>query len=85
MLARRKGNEWWVGAMTDWSERVVDVPLSFLGAGQYEATIYADGVNANKVATDYTVTTRAVDAGGRLTLALKQGGGAVVRLRPVTQ
>ena len=85
VLARRKGNEWWVGAMTDWDERRVDVPLSFLAAGGFEATVYADGANASRTATDYKVTTQIVDATTRLPLALKQGGGAVVRLRPVSR
>jgi alpha-glucosidase len=83
VLARRKGGEWWVGAMTDWSERTLEVPLSFLGAGRYEATIYADGVNANRVATDYRVTKQGVDRDSRLKLTLKQGGGAAIRLRPL--
>jgi alpha-glucosidase len=82
VLARRKGQEWWVGAMTDWSERTLEVPLAFLGAGRYEATTYADGVNANRVATDYRVTRETVDPSSRLKLVLKQGGGAVVHLRP---
>jgi alpha-glucosidase len=83
VLARRKGNEWWVGAMTDWSERTVEVPLAFLGACRYEATVYADGANANRVATDYTVTKETVDASGRVKVVLRQGGGAVIRLRPL--
>jgi alpha-glucosidase len=70
--------------MTDWSERTVEIPLSFLDAGQYEATIYADGANANRVATDYRVTKQAAGNGSRIPIVLKEGGGAVIRLRPVT-
>ena len=85
VLARRKGNEWWIGAMTDWAERSVEIPLTFLDGTRYEATIYADGVNANRVATDYQVTREQVGRDTRLRVVLKQGGGAVVRIRPVGQ
>jgi len=85
VLARRKGTEWWVGAMTDWNERDVVVPLGFLGAGRFEATVYADGANASRTATDYRVTTQIVDAATRLPVALKQGGGAVIRVRRLTE
>ena len=71
--------------MTDWTERTVEIPLSFLGAGRYDATIFADGTNANRAATDYRITTQTVDKGGRVTVTLKQGGGAVIRLTPAAQ
>jgi alpha-glucosidase len=80
-IARRKGDEWWVGTMTDWDGRTVDVPLDFLGGGTWEATVWADGANADKVGTDYRRTVREVSATGPLELRLAPGGGAVVRLR----
>ena len=45
-MARRRGAEWFVGSITDWDARELDVPLSFLGSGAYDAEIYADGPNA---------------------------------------
>ena len=45
-IARRSGNEWFVGSITDWDARELDVPLSFLGSGDYDAEIYSDGPNA---------------------------------------
>jgi alpha-glucosidase len=81
LLARRKDGEWWVAAMTDWSRRTVDVPTSFLEPGAWEATLWTDGANADKVGTDYRRTTASVAAGQPLRLDLAPGGGAVVRLR----
>jgi alpha-glucosidase len=82
LLARRKGREWWVAAMTDWSQRTVEVPTGFLGGGAWEATTWADGANADKTGTDYRRTTGAVAGGPPLKLDLAPGGGAVLRLRP---
>ena len=50
-IARRKGNTWFVGSMTNWTPRSCTIDLSFLGEGNYEAEIFADGVNADREAT----------------------------------
>lgn len=81
LLARRKGPDWWVAAMTDWDKRTVEVPLAFLGEGAWEATLWEDGKNAERVGTDYRRTTREAPATGSLRLDLAPGGGAVARLR----
>ena len=81
LLARRKGGEWWVAAMTDWSPRAIDVPTAFLGGGAWEATAWVDGKNAGRVGGDYRRTTASVSPGEPLRLELAAGGGAVVRLR----
>ena len=82
LLARRKGSDWWVAAMTDWDRRTVDVPLAFLGGGTWEATTWSDGANADKVGTDHRRRVSAVGGADHLRLELAPGGGAVVRLRP---
>jgi alpha-glucosidase len=81
LLARRKGSLWWVAAMTDWSRRTVEAPTAFLDGGAWEATVWTDGPNADKVGSDYRRTTTAVTSGQPLMLELAPGGGAVVRLR----
>jgi alpha-glucosidase len=81
LLARRKGGEWWVAAMTDWSRRTIEVPTGFLGGGAWEATSWVDGANADKTGTDYRRTTAALAGGPPLRLELAPGGGALVRLR----
>jgi len=81
VVARRKGDEWWLGAMTDWTPRTLDVPLSFLSKGEWEATLWIDGPNADRLGTEYRRVTQTVSAAGRLKLVLAPGGGAVARLR----
>lgn len=78
VLARRKGADWWIGAMTNEAGRTVKVPLGFLGAGAFTADIRQDGA----APTDLVASTRTVKAGDVLTLKLAPSGGAAVRLTP---
>jgi alpha-glucosidase len=48
VLARRKGRDWYVGAMTNADARTVSLPLDFLGRGRFEATVYADTDTPNR-------------------------------------
>jgi len=82
-MARKKGDVWYLGAMTDWEPRTLDLPLAFLGSGSYEATIFADGPDALTEGTSLAVGKAVVQAGGRLSLSLAPGGGAAVILTPL--
>ena len=75
VVARRKGETWYVAAMTDWTARNLTIDLSFLGECTYRADIFADGVNAEKEATDYKHTKQDVNAGDKLDVHLASGGG----------
>ena len=81
LIARRKGTTWYVAAMTDWTPRDLTVSLSFLSAGQHEADIFADGINATKEATDYQHRRQKVSSSDRLPIHLSSGGGwtAIIR------
>jgi len=83
VVARRPGNDWYLAAMTDWTARALDVPLTFLGAGTYGATIVADGMNADRYAADYRLDKQEVGPGTTLTLRLAPGGGYVAQFRRV--
>jgi alpha-glucosidase len=48
-LARRKGDVWYIASMTDWTPRDCTIDLSFLGEGSYEAEIFSDGINADRL------------------------------------
>ena len=61
--------------MTDWTARDLNIDLSFLGDGTYEADIFSDGVNAEKEATDYKHTKQNVKSGDKLEVHLASGGG----------
>jgi alpha-glucosidase len=80
VVARRNGDDWYIGALTNWTERKVLVDLSFLEEGNYNCTYYMDGINSNKLATDFNVLKFNANRESKLSLNLKQGGGAVLHL-----
>jgi len=79
-IARRKGDSWFVGAMTNWSPRELIIDLSFLGAGEYTAEIFKDGINADRDATDYKKEVITVKSGDKLNIKLMNGGGWAARI-----
>jgi alpha-glucosidase len=81
-LARRKGDTWFIGAMTNWTGRDLDIDLSFLPAGNYEAEIFKDGINANRDATDYKREVIKVKTGDKIPAKLFPGGGWAARIYP---
>jgi len=80
VLARRRGEVWFVGAITDWEPRQFDLRFDFLGAGQYEMELIRDGVNAAARAIDYRKETRTVPADRMMKVDLAPGGGWVARI-----
>ena len=81
-IARRNGREWYLGSITNWDPREMDVPLAFLGGGQYNAEIYADGPDAATQPKESVLEKRRVDARTVLKLKLAPGGGAAIRIVP---
>ncbi len=80
-IARRSGEDWWLGAMTNRVERELQIPLDFLGAGQYRAEIYQDNrAAAHKFASE----SRDVTASDVLPIRLAASGGALVKLTPLS-
>lgn len=80
MLARKKGNDWYLGAMTDWNPREFTLDLSFLGPGQYEIELYCDGPNAAKYGNDYEKKHFPVNSSSNLQVKLAPGGGWAARI-----
>jgi len=83
VLARRSGSEWYVGAITDWSVRTIDLETGFLAPGRYRMEAIEDGINANTRAEDYKRIERDFQAGDVLKLNLASGGGWVARIVPI--
>jgi alpha-glucosidase len=81
LVARRKGNDWYLGGMNNDTARDVDVDLSFLPAGEYTADIFMDGVNADRYASDYRRVSEQVTADSVLKAAMAPGGGWAARIR----
>ena len=82
LLARRSGKEWFVGAITDWTSRDMELDLSFLPAGEYIMEIFQDGINADKYAGDYKHLKTNVKSGDKMKIHLAPGGGWAARISP---
>jgi alpha-glucosidase len=83
VMARRSGRDWYVGAMTNWTSREVEIDLSFLPAGAFAMDAYQDGVNADRYGSDYKLVKRQVSKATKLKLQLAPGGGWAARIHPV--
>jgi alpha-glucosidase len=79
-IARRKGNSWFVGAMSNWEARDLTLDFSFLGDGVYEAVVFKDGINADREATDYKKENIKIKSGDKLNIHLAPGGGWAARI-----
>ncbi len=82
VIARRKGDIWFMGAMNNWEARDVTIDVSFLKNSSYKAQIFQDGMNADRDATDYKMTVQSVKTGNKITVHLAPGGGWTARLDP---
>jgi len=84
VVARRKGSEWYIGAISDWNERELEIKLDFLPEGSYEMISFADGPNAHHNAEDYVKSSSTVNAGQTLKIHLAPGGGwaALIKSKP---
>jgi len=81
-IARKKGDTWYVGAMSNWDPRDITIDLSFLGTGNFEAEVFKDGINADRDATDYKKEIIKVAPHDKLTAHLSNGGGWAARIYP---
>jgi alpha-glucosidase len=82
LLARRSGKDWFVGALTDWKSRDMNLDLSFLPAGDYTIDIFQDGINADKFASDYKHLKSNVKSGDKMKIHLAPGGGWAAKISP---
>jgi alpha-glucosidase len=82
LLARRSGKDWYVGAITNWTSRDIDLDLSFLPAGSYSMDIFKDGINADRYAGDYKYLKTKIKSGDKMKIHLAPGGGWAARITP---
>jgi alpha-glucosidase len=75
MAKKAKDGKWFVGAMTDWTERDLILNLHFLTPGKYKITIWKDGINANQNGNDYLMETKVWDSNNPIPIHLAKGGG----------
>jgi alpha-glucosidase len=82
LVARKNGNAWYFGAMTDWTPRDLLVDFSFLPAGNYSLDAFSDGINADRNASDYKREKIPVTNSTKLKIHLAPGGGWAARIIP---
>ena len=81
VTARRSGDTWYIGGITDWNGRELEIDCSFLPEGAvYEADMFVDGVNAARIGRDYRHEKGEVTGGGKLKVKMAPGGGFAARL-----
>ena len=82
-MARRKGDTWYVGAITDWNRRELSLDLSFID-GKPLMEIFRDGANAHRAARDFKQEWKDFPADGKVSVEMAPGGGwaAVIRQNP---
>ena len=83
VVAKKNGNKWYIGAMTDWDGRTLEVPLTFLDGKKYKMEVLQDGINADRQGEDYKITEREVSSGDKISIKMSSGGGWVAVLTPV--
>lgn len=82
IMARRKGDDWYIAGMCDWDGKKVKIDLSkIVSEGEYSAEIFKDGANANKLATDFKYEQCDVKSADVLDIEMKSGGGFVIKLK----
>jgi len=79
-VARRSGDSWFIGAMTDWESRDLTLDTGFLDEGTWSAEVFRDGRNAGRNPQDYRKVVLDFEAGESLKVHLAAGGGWVARL-----
>lgn len=79
-IARRSGDVWYVGAMTGWDARTLEIDLGFLPDGSYSVEMFRDGINADRAACDYRREVLDLPSDRRLHAKMAPGGGFVARI-----
>ncbi|HMH34246.1 MAG TPA: glycoside hydrolase family 97 protein [Puia sp.] len=81
LIARRKNQDWWLGAITNHSARTLQIPCTFLSEGRYEATMFTDAPDAHIEPNHLTKQTRALSRSDLFSVSLSGGGGFVAHFR----
>lgn len=78
IVAKRKGDKWYIGGMTNNKkrQREFELDFSFLKSGKsYQMTSFEDGINADRQAMDYRKKERSIKKGDKITIRLARNGG----------
>jgi len=81
VTARKKGEDWYIAGMTDWTPREFNLQLDFLDSGVYKAESCIDGVNAGTYPSDYLIQTFDQEKTKPLSIKMAPGGGFLLKLK----
>lgn len=79
-IARQSGQDWYVGALTGWEGKEMELDLSFLPDGNYAAELFKDGINAHKTGSDYKKEHILIPDNRKLKVYLAPGGGCALKI-----
>jgi alpha-glucosidase len=82
-IARRKGEDWYIGTITNGTARSLTLPLGFLPPGNYRAEIYADAADATENPNHLNREERQLNPSDKISINLAGGGGQVIRLQKI--
>ena len=82
-VARRKGSDWWLGAITNWDKREVALSTDFLKSGKWKVEAFEDASDADVNAEHYVRREYTINAGETLKVKLASGGGFAARFTPI--
>jgi alpha-glucosidase len=80
VLARKNGENWYIGAITNWNPKSFKISLDFLEEGDYQMEFIRDGINADTRAIDYVKKSKTVNNSQTLEIDLAPGGGWIARI-----
>ena len=75
VVARKNEGKWYIGGLTNWTARDLEVDLGFLGRGKWEIEYVTDGINADRYASDYILKNEKMTGGKKLKISMAPGGG----------
>ena len=82
VMAKRRGDKWFIGGITNDKQREVEVTLSFLPEGkELHMTSFVDGVNADRMAMDYRMEQRTVNRNTKLSIKMSRNGGFAAAIK----
>ena len=80
VLARKNGDNWYIGAITNWDPKEFEITFDFLEEGEYQMEFIEDGINADTRAIDYRKKSKNISKSDSINIKLAPGGGWVARL-----
>jgi alpha-glucosidase len=80
ITARKKGNDWYIAGMTDWTPREFELDLAFLENKKYQVLLCEDGINAESYPSDYMIKESEWQAPGKIKIRMAPGGGFLLKL-----